>query len=101
MNAPLNKEQIALLMSDSLTYRSAVVEGTDGTVADAQPSVLQKAFRTISNAIASLRTVSQRRAVLNELATLSDRELSDIGLSRSEVGRVFDPKFAEARRSLA
>ena len=30
MNAPLAKEQIALLMSDSLTYRSPVVEGTDG-----------------------------------------------------------------------
>ena len=35
MNAPLNKEQIALLMSDSLTYRSPVVEGTDGTIPDA------------------------------------------------------------------
>ena len=29
---------------------------------------------------------------------LNDRELADIGLSRSELGRVFDPRF-QARRA--
>ncbi len=96
MNAPLAKEQIALLMSDSLTYRSPVVEGTDGTVADANPaprSLLQRAGAVISG----LMTFSRRRAVLDELSSLSDRELSDIGLSRAELSRVFDPRFIEAR----
>ena len=101
MNAPLAKEQIALLMSDSLTYRSAVVQGTDGTVADAPPSILHKTFRAVADVVASVRAMSQRRAVLNELSTLNDRELADIGLSRSELGNVFDPKFAAARRSFA
>ena len=96
MNAPLAKEQIALLMSDSLTYRSPVVEGTDGTVADASPaprSLLQR----IGGYFSGLLVISRRRAVLDELATLSDRELADIGLNRAELSRVFDPRFAESR----
>jgi uncharacterized protein YjiS (DUF1127 family) len=28
------------------------------------------------------------------LAMMSDRDLSDIGLTRSDIGRVFDPAFA-------
>jgi uncharacterized protein YjiS (DUF1127 family) len=31
---------------------------------------------------------------MQELAMMSDRDLSDIGLSRSDIVRVFDPAFA-------
>ncbi len=96
MNAPLAKEQIALLMSDSLTYRSSVVEGMDGTDFDANPaprSLLQRVGALISNLVA----FSRRRAVMDELSSLSDRELADIGLNRAELSRVFDPRFAQAR----
>jgi len=96
MNAPLAKEQIALLMSDSLTYRSPVVEGTDGTIITANaaaPSLLQR----IGGWFSGLLAISRRRAVLDELSSLSDRELADIGLNRAELSRVFDPRFAEAR----
>ncbi len=96
MNAPLAKEQIALLMSDSLTYRSPAVEGTDGTVADATPAPRGLRHR-FSAVISGLMTFSRRRAVLDELSSLSDRELADIGLSRAELSRVFDPSFIEAR----
>jgi uncharacterized protein YjiS (DUF1127 family) len=94
MNAPLAKEQIALLMSDSLTYRAPVVEGTDGTVADRRPSLLDR-LRAFA---AELAAIPRRRAVIDELGTLTDRELADIGLSRTELGRVFDPRF-QARRA--
>ena len=30
-----------------------------------------------------------------ELSAMSDRELSDIGISRSDLSRVFDPAFSE------
>jgi uncharacterized protein YjiS (DUF1127 family) len=33
-----------------------------------------------------------------ELSAMSDRELLDIGLSRADVGRVFDPAFNEDLR---
>ena len=36
-----------------------------------------------------LRDVSRRNAVINELDRLSDRELADIGLNRSEIHTVF------------
>jgi len=41
--------------------------------------------------------------VLSELNTLSDRELFDIGISRCDLKRVFDPSFARehALRSTA
>lgn len=100
MNAPLAKEQIALLMSDSLTYRSPVVEGTDGTIVDARPAPRSLAQR-IGSYVSGLLARSGHRAVLDELSSLSDRELSDIGLNRHELDRVFDPKFAAARNRTA
>ena len=96
MNAPLAKEQIALLMSDSLTYRTPVVEGTDGTVADAGPAP-RSLMQRIAGALSALLSIPRRCAVIDELASLSDRELADIGLNRGELGRVFEPAFAAAR----
>lgn len=94
MNAPLAKEQIALLMSDSLTYRTPVVEGTDGTVAEARPSGLARLREAVAAWMGRLAEVPQRRAVIAELNMLTDRELADIGLRRCDVGRVFDARFA-------
>ena len=38
-----------------------------------------------------------RHAVIQELSLMTDRELSDIGLSRYDLARVFDPAFAADR----
>ena len=97
MNAPLAKEQIALLMSDSLTYRTPAVEGTDGTIADPRPSGLSRLAASLRRAVAAIIEMPRRRAVLDELALLTDRELADIGLNRAELNRVFDPRFAQTR----
>jgi uncharacterized protein YjiS (DUF1127 family) len=49
--------------------------------------------RRIADALAWLVAMPRRRAVLDELQMLTDRELSDIGIARSELKRVFDPAF--------
>ena len=41
-----------------------------------------------------IRALGTYRATLNELTLLSDRELADIGLNRSDIPRVLDPDFA-------
>lgn len=98
MNAPLAKEQMALLMSDSLTMRDSYAPGTDGTVAEQRPSCFGRVATFCRNAIAALTEMPRRRAVLDELSVLTDRELADIGLNRAELDRVFDPAFAKTRR---
>ena len=99
MNAPLAKEQIALLMSDSLTYRASVVEGTDGTVAEPRPSFFAVIGAKVRQLVVSLAALPRRRAVMDELSMLTDRELADIGLQRGELSRVFDPRFVGGRAS--
>jgi uncharacterized protein YjiS (DUF1127 family) len=44
-----------------------------------------------------LRDMSRRNAVINELDRLSDRELADIGLNRSEIRSVFTMADRHAR----
>ena len=44
-----------------------------------------------------LAQMPRRRAVVDELARLSDHELADIGLTRTDLPRVFDPAFAASR----
>ena len=99
MNAPLAKEQIALLMSDSLTYRSPAVTGTDSAYAEPHPSVLAAVGQRVKELFARVAALPRRAAVLNELSRMSDRELADIGLNRHELTQVFDPALANARRT--
>ena len=88
MNAPLTKEQMPLLMSDSLTYRTPGVKAT--------PRLTIGLFARLRAAAAYLFALPQRRAVMNELSLLTDHELADIGLNRKELDRVFNPRFAQS-----
>ncbi len=50
--------------------------------------------------LAAVRRVAElprRRATLDELGRLSDHELADIGLTRGDLPRVFDPAFVNSR----
>ena len=54
-------------------------------------------FSFLRNALTALREWPQRRAVLAELSSLTDRELADVGLTRGDLPHVFDAGFAYSR----
>ncbi|MDA8249526.1 MAG: DUF1127 domain-containing protein [Rhodospirillales bacterium] len=51
----------------------------------------------VRGALRWVAEMPRRRAVLEELTRLSDRELADIGMTRGDLPRVFDPAFAASR----
>jgi uncharacterized protein YjiS (DUF1127 family) len=51
----------------------------------------------LTGAVQWLAEMPRRRALLNELSVLSDHELQDIGLTRGDLPRVFDPGFGRQR----
>ena len=54
-------------------------------------------FARMATALRTVAELPHRWAVINELNLLSDRELADVGLQRSDLGRVFDSRFVAER----
>jgi uncharacterized protein YjiS (DUF1127 family) len=48
----------------------------------------------LSRFMAAIAGWHRQQAVMREMETLTDRELADIGLTRADLPRVFDPGFA-------
>ena len=90
MTAPVTKDQLAFSLGQ-VSYIGPAYEDVQ------RPSVQQAAgfFRHIFSAIAAWR---QRQEVLREMQMMTDHELADIGLSRGDLSRVFDPTFAADHR---
>lgn len=84
MTAPLNNSQMKLMMAETMSYRGPVIDRPART-------------NPIRSLFAKLTAMLHRRSVTSELAALTDRELADIGLNRSDLGRVFDPRFERNR----
>jgi uncharacterized protein YjiS (DUF1127 family) len=55
--------------------------------------------RFFAGLAADMREYGRRQRVVTELSRLSDRELADIGLSRTDIGQVFTPAFAARRKA--
>ena len=53
--------------------------------------------RLLRGTIARVAALCERRAVVSRLAGMSDRDLADLGLDRSQICHVFDLAFAQAR----
>lgn len=94
MNARVAKEEIALLIPTSLSRYADEPMLTN----EAQPAGL---MARLAAALKWVIDLPRRQAVLAELAQLSEHELADIGLSRSDLGRVFDRSFAAQRSQRA
>ena len=79
----------------SLSYVDAEWEERDPRVPSASPQGARKrglAGLVVAPSGCLGRLASQQRSC-TELATMSDRQLADIGLSRSDLTRVFDADY--------
>jgi uncharacterized protein YjiS (DUF1127 family) len=80
-------------MAEIEALRLAAIAARDEAIAAA----IRKAFRATGRAIAAvLRAIvafPERLATYQALNALTDRELRDIGMTRYDVSRVFEPGF--------
>ena len=94
MSAPISKRQLASVLP--VNFSTAGVDRTPiGRAGRRDGSFGQIVGRVVS----WLLHPGRRYAVVNELSSLSDRELADIGLNRGDISRVFDPVFAAEHAS--
>ena len=94
MSAPLAKSDFVFKLATSQSYIDGDYDPTPRTAAQPAPRGL---LRLIGDGLASVaqgfRAWAARQGTLSEMGMMSDRELADIGLSRSDVPRVFDAEF--------
>jgi uncharacterized protein YjiS (DUF1127 family) len=95
MSSLTTKSQFAFELPN-LTYIDASLEEAN-FVARGTPSKPQG----LSAWIAAFRAWREKQAAINELDMMSDRELADIGLNRSDVHRVFDQAYNRDLRDRA
>lgn len=103
MNARVAKEEMALLLPGALNYSPASSDGARRAALARQAARSGGLSALLRRAVSAFESVRERRQVMAELSALSERELNDVGLTRSDLGRVFDPEFAaklEAERAL-
>ena len=100
MNPRQTQEQIGLFSTLPTPTRAGIdairiqaMQARDAALA----GMLRRGIAALGQALASvgsaLLTWPQRRAAYENLRRLNDRELADIGLTRGEAARVFEPDF--------
>jgi uncharacterized protein YjiS (DUF1127 family) len=96
MNARVSPEELALQLPSTMSHYFRDEEADMPRVSPARPGMIAR----LRSLLAWIAEMPKRQAVLDELRLLSDHELEDIGLSRFELGRVFDPRFAADRDAM-
>ena len=90
MSAPTVKDQFSFSLGN-VSYIGPAYEDAQTPAVKMRPSGLRQWFAAFVAAVSAWR---QRQAVLQEMQLMTDRELADIGLSRADLARVFEPSFA-------
>ncbi len=103
MDPLITKAEAALLLpaatahsravTEAETLRLAAVAARDEAVGTALRTAARAAARAIESVARGIVTLPARVATYNALRGLSDRELLDIGMTRYDIGRVFEPGF--------
>jgi uncharacterized protein YjiS (DUF1127 family) len=86
MTAPVAKAELAFFVSDRMSLA-------------APPAARRGPLTVLLVALRWLAELPRRQVAMDELKGLTDHELADIGLSRADIHRVFDPRFTAERRA--
>lgn len=96
MNPRDTQEQIGLFPATSTpdavaiqTIRAQALAARDAAIA----AMLVGAARAVGRAVLALLSWPRRHATYESLRQMSDRQLADIGLTRGDIARVFEPGF--------
>jgi uncharacterized protein YjiS (DUF1127 family) len=93
MHTRVAKEELAILLPNTMSHYFQ-----DEPAYTAEPEVKRSGlFAHLRAALRWIAEIPKRQAVMDELSMLSDHELADIGLNRTELRYVFDPAFAADR----
>ncbi|MEO9189520.1 MAG: DUF1127 domain-containing protein [Acetobacteraceae bacterium] len=94
MSVHPSKQAVAFALPEMLSYHSTWDD------ADYEPVLPHRRGWADRLAVfARVRNFTRRMSAKQELYSMSDRELADIGLNRYDVERVFDPAFAREHAS--
>ncbi len=93
MSAPITKDKLSFTLGD-LTYIDPSFD--DDALVPRTRAAKHPIATWFAHLFAKFAEWQRRRAVIQEMAMMSDRELADIGLTRSDLARVFDPDFVAA-----
>lgn len=91
MNAPTAKDQFSFSLGNA-SYIGPTYEDVQTPSVKPRPSGVGQ---WVASLVATVTAWRERHAVSREMQMMTDRELSDIGLSRADLARVFDPTFAQ------
>ncbi len=81
--------------------RLAAIRARDEAIGRAIASAARWLWNAVREVVTFFATYRQRRALYDQLNGMSDRELRDIGLTRGDLARVFDPDFAAPQPAAA
>jgi uncharacterized protein YjiS (DUF1127 family) len=101
MNPRTTQEQIGLVPATTQTPSAVEIDAIVAQAVRARDAALAASLRRFFGGIgqalaavgAALASWPMRRATYEKLRRLNDRELADIGLTRGDVFRVFEPDF--------
>jgi len=95
MNTNTSNFDAAGPFADGKIVPNTKLEAINVAVAEARREATTEFFARIGRSLRTLFELPRRRAVRSELSQLSDRELADIGLSRSDLPHLFEEGFVE------
>lgn len=87
MTAHVSKEQLGLMLPGTMSH---YFQDEPEYLEAPRPGLLARAFTVVAGWLV-------RRGEIEEVASLSDAQLADIGISRGEIPLVFNAQFAAQR----